>query len=101
MKTPISFRLRKDLDADLIAAIEKIDKTALKVLCRDGLRLMLGIRTTRTMEFQERPLSIPQPSEQRLVTKQERAEMASVGVSPSGITVPGKPAVFIPQQKRS
>lgn len=101
MKTPISFRLRKDLDADLIAAIEKLDKTALKALCRDGLRLMLGIRTTRTMELQERPLDLPQSLEQQRPVQKERVEVASSTAVSTGRVIPGRPAVFFPQQKRS
>jgi hypothetical protein len=57
LKTLISFRLRKYLDADLIDL--EIDEDDLPELCRNGLRLMLGIRTTREMEVREKPLNIP------------------------------------------
>lgn len=57
MKTPISFRLRNEIDADLINAIEKIDRKKLNNLCRDGLRLMLGIQTTKTTVLVEKPLA--------------------------------------------
>ncbi|NOV01323.1 hypothetical protein [Paenibacillus planticolens] len=59
MKSVISFRLRKHLDADLISAISQMDETILKDLCRDGLRLMLGIRTTKQIEVTEKTLNIP------------------------------------------
>lgn len=61
MKTSISFRLRKELDSDLINAIENVDKESLNNLCRDGLRLMLGIRTAKSTTIIERPLLVPAP----------------------------------------
>ncbi|MFH5181175.1 hypothetical protein ACHHV8_36750 [Paenibacillus sp. TAB 01] len=89
MKTPISFRLRKDLDADLIKAVEKLDKRALKALCRDGLRLMLGIRTTRTIEFQERPLSLPQFP--------VRPDDPAMSIDPGQGAAPvNKPTIYVP-----
>lgn len=65
MKTPISFRLRKDVDADLIAAVAGVDSRRIAELARDGLRLMLGIRTTRYATVVEKPLEKPseKPSE--------------------------------------
>lgn len=54
MKEHISFRLRKELDADLIAL--EIPEKDLPDLCRDGLRLMLGICMTRKMEIKEQPI---------------------------------------------
>lgn len=59
MKTPISFRLRKDVDADLIAAVAGVDSRRIAELARDGLRLMLGIRTTRYATVVEKPLERP------------------------------------------
>lgn len=64
MNTPISFRLRKDLDADLIDLVDTIDRKKLNNLCRDGLRIMLGIRTTKTATVTERPLIVPDQSPQ-------------------------------------
>lgn len=55
MKTLISFRLRKVLDADLIAA--GVSEDNLPDLCRDGLRLMLGLSTTRQIEVTEKPIA--------------------------------------------
>jgi hypothetical protein len=49
----LTFRLRK-VDADLIQAIELLDRAILSELCRDGLRLMLGIRTTKQMKAVDR-----------------------------------------------
>lgn len=66
MKTLISFRLRKELDADLIDL--DIAEADLPELCRNGLRLMLGIRTTKQVEVKEHPLVVPAPKEQK-VTK--------------------------------
>lgn len=62
MKEVVSFRLRKVLDADLREAIDKMGATELEVLddlCRDGLRFMLGIRTTKRIEVTETTLSLP------------------------------------------
>lgn len=53
-----SFRLRK-IDADLEAAIQNIDANAISDMCRDGLRLILGIKTTKRVEVTERPILKP------------------------------------------
>lgn len=66
MKTHISFRLRKELDADLIEL--NIAEEELPDLCRNGLRLMMGIRTSKQVEVKEHPLVVPAPKEQK-VTK--------------------------------
>jgi hypothetical protein len=85
MKTDvISFRLRKELDSDLSAALAGVDKEEIKNLCRNGLRLMLGIKTTRSFEVQELPLVAP-------TLKPEQP----------GVLGQSKPAVFIPTKKRS
>lgn len=55
---PISFRLRKEMDADLIVAIQKTEPEKVAGLCRDGLRLMLGIRMTREAKIEERPITV-------------------------------------------
>lgn len=83
METPISFRLRKDLDADIINAVEALDKKTVNRLCRDGLRIMLGIRTTRVRAVQEHPLQLPEEVREH-----------------AGKTLPGKPAVFIPKGRK-
>lgn len=84
MKTMISFRLRQFLDADLIAI--DIEDEKLPDLCRDGLRLMLGIRTAKTMEMKEKPISLPLPAQ----TKEKTANSLQ-GMSP----------VFVPQKPKS
>ncbi|MGO4268233.1 hypothetical protein AB4Z22_00050 [Paenibacillus sp. TAF58] len=88
MKTLISFRLRKDLDTDLIAA--NVDESRLPDLCRDGLRLMLGIGTTRQLEVRETPIIANQANVQNR-TKEKTAH------SPANT---GKPTVFIPNKKK-
>lgn len=82
MNTPISFRLRKDLDADLINVVETMDRKTVNRMCRDGLRLMLGIKTTRVTAVQEQPLTIPAKEPSKAVTLQ------------------GKPAVFVPTKRK-
>ncbi|CAM4096327.1 hypothetical protein L1N85_10605 [Paenibacillus alkaliterrae] len=64
MKTHISFRLRKELDDDLIEL--DIPQEDLPDLCRNGLRLMLGIRTNKQVEVREQPLEVPAAKEQKL-----------------------------------
>ena len=64
MKTHISFRLRKELDDDLIEL--DIPQEDLPDLCRNGLRLMLGIRTHKQTEVKEQPLEIPAEKERKL-----------------------------------
>ena len=56
MKKAISFRLRQ-IDDDLIQAIQNIESDALSDLCRDGLRYMLGLNTTKYITVQEKPLT--------------------------------------------
>jgi len=93
MNTPISFRLRKDLDADLIDVVDTIDRKNLNNLCRDGLRLMLGIRTTKMTTVTEQPLIIPE----RTITP-ERA-LPWLTVESKSKSVSSKPAVYIPQRR--
>lgn len=79
MKTLITFRLRKQLDADLIEA--DVSAADLPELCRNGLRLMLGIRTTKHVEVTERPIAVPQAKEKT-------------------IQLQSKPTVFTPNNQR-
>lgn len=57
-KNSITFRLRK-MDADLMQEVDRIDSQTLSDLCRNGLRIMLGIRTTKQIEVKEREITIP------------------------------------------
>lgn len=61
MKSVITFRLRKELDADLIAL--GIEENVLPELCRNGLRLMLGIQTAKQVEVKEKPIVTQQPKQ--------------------------------------
>lgn len=56
MNTPISFRLRKGVDDDLHQALAEFEKNKIADLARNGLRLMLGIRTTKHTQIVERPI---------------------------------------------
>jgi hypothetical protein len=76
----ISFRLR-NVDADLREATSNLSTEILSDLARDGLRLILGIRTTKRVEITERPINV------RMITEEPA-------------TVKGKPSVFIPGQQR-
>jgi hypothetical protein len=58
MKTPISFRLRKDMDIDLIQAVAGLEQKRIVELCRTGLRLALGIKTQRVVEIKEQPVTV-------------------------------------------
>lgn len=84
MHTKVDFRLRKGLDADLIDATAHMTKKTLCELSRDGLRLMLGILTTKESTVIERPISIP-------VVHRNIDE-------PRSISVPGKPAISKPKK---
>lgn len=55
MRKAISFRLRK-IDDDLACAIENMGSEELSNLCRDGLRYMLGLNTTKQIVVEEKPL---------------------------------------------
>lgn len=74
MHTKVDFRFRKEVDADLIKATAHLSKQDISQLCKDGLRLMLGIRTTKKTIIAEQPISQP-------------------------VTIQSKPAVFIPKRK--
>lgn len=51
----ISFRLRK-VDDDLRQAVANIGNDDLSALARDGLRYMLGLRTTKTVHVRTEPI---------------------------------------------
>lgn len=82
MKTLISFRLRKDLDLDLMDALDRVDSKKLPDLCRSGLRLMLGMKTTKAIQIIEQPIvpEINNHSDIKNATKQ-KGPLKSVGTS--------------------
>jgi Arc/MetJ-type ribon-helix-helix transcriptional regulator len=55
----ITLRFRKQLDDDLKDAVGKLEDVILSDLVRDGLRLMLGIRTTKKLHVTESVLPLP------------------------------------------
>lgn len=55
-RSMISFRLRK-IDDDLQTAINGIEGDDLSELCRNGLRLILGIKKTRERTVSSRPIA--------------------------------------------
>lgn len=59
-RSKVEARLRKWHDDDLREATAGIDSGVLSELVRDGLRVMLGIRTKLQTEVKERPLLVPQ-----------------------------------------
>ena len=63
MGKTISFRLRK-IDSDLEKAISAVDSEQLAELCRNGLRLMLGIKTVKTTQVVEKTIVIPSAQQQ-------------------------------------
>jgi hypothetical protein len=77
LRDRISFRLRA-VDADLREATAALPGDKLSDLARDGLRLILGIKTTKRIEITERPIAIRR-------TAPEETKV-----------IPRKPAVFIP-----
>lgn len=77
----LTFRLRQ-IDADLAQAIETIDNSTLSDLCRDGLRMVLGIKTTRRVEVTERPI------------------VQHVSLAQKSVTVTSKPVVYVSSKKR-
>jgi hypothetical protein len=78
----ISFRLR-GVDSDLRQATKGLTGDKVSDLARDGLRLILGIRTTKRVELTERTIVTKIPDEPQTVR-----------------TIQGKPAVYIPNQRR-
>lgn len=83
----ISFRLRK-VDGDLLEATKDLSSDRISDLARDGLRLILGIKTTKRVEVTERPISVTQA-----------ADIRRTEVIPQQRMIPGKPAVFVPGRK--
>lgn len=74
-KTRVAFRLRKELDADLIEATEHLTEGELSELSRDGLRLMLGIKTSKQVEVVEKIITPPErPSKPMVFVQQGRVK---------------------------
>ncbi|MEK4355225.1 hypothetical protein MKX41_31020 [Paenibacillus sp. FSL R5-0475] len=94
MNDPITFRLRKDLDADIKEAVRNMDKKTVSSLSRDGLRLMLGIRTTKSATVTERPLVVPD----RPLIESDRA-LPWLTAETKSKSVASKPAVYIPNRR--
>ena len=81
LKKAISFRLRK-IDEDLIQAIQGIETEMLSNLCRDGLRYMLGLNTTKQVTVQEKPLTrLTQNQNQSLSSNQLKPSVFRPGIS--------------------
>lgn len=78
----ISLRFRKRLDDDLRQATKQLDDAILSDLVRDGLRLILGIQTTKRVQVTEVPI----------VAETKKTTDARIQA---------KPAVYVPQQRRS
>lgn len=55
----ITLRFRKQLDDDLKEAVKSLEDGVLSGLVRDGLRIMLGIRTTKKLQIAESILTVP------------------------------------------
>lgn len=55
----VNCRFRKELDRDLMEATNGLPNKVLSELTRNGLRLMLGIRTTRQLEVREALINLP------------------------------------------
>lgn len=87
LRKSVSFRLRK-IDEDLAKAIEGIDSDKLSEMCRDGLRLILGIRTTKRVEVTERALIVPEARAETPPANEKRTA-----------SQPSKPFVAVPQNK--
>ncbi|MEK3969425.1 hypothetical protein [Paenibacillus sp. FSL H7-0323] len=94
MNDPITFRLRKDLDADIKEAVKDMDKKTVSSLSRDGLRLMLGIKTTKSSTVTERPLVVPD----RPLIVPDRA-LPWITADTRSKPVVSKPAVYIPNRR--
>jgi hypothetical protein len=75
-----SVRFRK-IDFDLKEATKDLDEGAISELARNGLRLMLGIRTAKQIQITEKLITLPSTLEQTRTTQ-----------------LVSKPAVFIPKR---
>jgi hypothetical protein len=74
VRKTISFRLRA-IDSDLEEATKDIDQRTLSEMCRNGLRLMLGIKTTKIHQTVERPI-MPQKEEKERAIEKPRTEQS-------------------------
>jgi hypothetical protein len=75
----ITFRLR-DVDADLQQATKDIDGKQLASLARDGLRLMLGITTTKRVQVVDVPIrSAVVSHEQQRTMPQSQTATRTIG----------------------
>lgn len=64
----IQFRLR-NIDSDLREAVQGLSNDQISQLARDGLRLILGIRTTKRVEVTEKPIVEHRPKEEMIRSK--------------------------------
>lgn len=99
----ISFRLR-NVDGDLREATKGLDSDKLSDLARDGLRLILGIRTTKSarIEIAERPIVIK--TESAVAVNDRPSDNTSNTASDAKIrpqTIRSKPAIYTNKQKRN
>lgn len=91
----IEARLRKNHDDDLRQAIEGISSGELSELVRDGLRVMLGIRTKKYIEIKEQPVHIPE------VDRSQTSRQTYVDMQKEKTDQPQKrPTVFISNNLR-
>lgn len=89
----ISFRLRS-MDQDLRDATKGLASDKISDLARDGLRLILGIRTTKRVEVSERPINVvgqmsPQRTTDVIQTSSNLIQSPPVVFRPSNILSKG------------
>lgn len=96
----VSFRLRQ-VDEDLRAATKGLPADKLSDLARDGLRLILGIRTTKSarIEITERPIIVKTEAPETLNTA-SNAPSDTKSTQQKPHTIPSKPAFFPQNQQR-
>jgi hypothetical protein len=83
----VSFRLR-NVDDDLREATKGLADDRLSDLARDGLRLILGIKTTKRVEVAERPIITRELPQQTPQTQPQQAQ-----------TIRGNSAAWRPESK--
>ncbi|TYP67387.1 hypothetical protein [Paenibacillus methanolicus] len=98
VRKKLEARLRDGRDEDLKEATAGLSSGVLSEMVRDGMRLMLGIRTKMTTEIKERPLIVPPPDNRP--TLPSRPQPLEIILQQKEKTAsPSRPTVFKPSNR--
>ncbi|TYP68887.1 hypothetical protein [Paenibacillus methanolicus] len=97
VRRKLEARLRDGRDEDLKEATAGLSSGVLSEMVRDGMRLMLGIRTKMATEIKERPLIVPPPDRSTTLPSRPQPLDIILQQSKEKTTSPSRPTVFKPK----